>query len=425
MLMRQTKIKLLPVKGRNSLKNITFLQHCSIFALAGGLSALPGTNMLSFLANANWGPGQFGTGLLLQGVFAFLGAKSVATPLVQNVPTQKKFVLFSVVQLTAVFLNYSSHSSDILRYLGFAFFGFTIGFGSLMGSRSAVGEPKAQRLLNILNLSFTAGALAVPLFAALFGFLLPHWEGRWRSPLALVAALHIMLWFLILSNKESEKVNQHTSDAKVIHNREHPKSLAVRLPLLAASFGLLLYVGNEINMANTWVGLAMWKDAFSPSAAQWMSAFFWAGLFATRLFFSLWVPTPQSVFSWLITFAFGTLAWVGIFAFWVFFGNPNWVWVPWTCAFGSGLFIGASYSFFLGAAVQVAPEGQKEKFAQKTAEFGVLGAILLPPLMGYSEEWSGKQAVLVFLLVAVFLQCVCATLLKKRDSFAARLPKLN
>ena len=84
--------------------------------------------------------------------------------------------------------------------------------------------------------------------------------------------------------------------------------------------------------------------------------------------------------------------------------SAPWAGIGWLgLAWLTGLFIGSSYSFTLGIITTVANGEAASRAAFVVAQFGVLGAVCLPPLLGFVVDAGGFGAALAFV---AFTMCV-------------------
>jgi MFS family permease len=369
------------------------------YACNGAIVSMPGANFTQLMTLAHWTPADFGMALLLQGSFSYLGTRFVSSHLAK-LNVSRRLAVCAILQGLGLLLIYSP-SPTYLRALGFALVGLSVGNISILGSLAALKSHLPQKKLNQLNLAFTGGAVLIPMLtSALLQLNTQHFDWRWPLMPALLS-LGLLLTRgvlqkddLSLENKvANETVESATVKAGFLHS----------LPLTSACFALFLYVGIEINLSNSWVGLMPEKTGLSLSS--WASPLFWSGLFISRLIFSFYVPAQKNLSKYLICFASGTLLCLvilGLVRSVLFLDNAS-LSIALCAAFLSGLSIGSSYSFILGAVTHTAPKGYETAYASRTSEWGVLGTIVLPPMLGFAEQIGHKNGVLTLLMGSVLL----------------------
>ena len=188
------------------------------------------------------------------------------------------------------------------------------------------------------------------------------------------------------------------------------------VPLICAAVVMGCYVGTEINLSNLWVPLI--KDIVSVKLQAGIendlnfrlaSPLYWGGLFASRIFFSFVTPPPKTLVAYIVGFGLASSATLGIAMtlqteLFGFSGSifPYYILLILSC--GSGLFIGASYSFTLGALTYYYSEIPAARRANAIIiQFGVLGAIAFPPAVGVVTAQSGTPGALVFVFLSQLL----------------------
>ena len=373
------------------------------YACNGGIVSMTGANLLAFFALTGWSPATFGTALLVQGSFAYLGIRFLCPWMMAKWPGPVRLALSCLMQFAGLLLVYGPDlGGGSLRWAGFACVGLSVGTLSLFGSWAGLESAEPQKNLNLLNLAFTGGAVVVPLLSTLLKFT-PSLD--WRSPLLILLAAHACLW----SRAIAQGVRS-TGESRAAHALRHASGVGAMakittlhsLGLAASCFALFLYVGTEINFSNAWVGLVNTQS----SLGTWASPLFWGGLFLSRLTFSLFVPAQSKLPSWLVGFGAGTLLSLGLFGGLVNLGGPELhlsLHLSLLPAFTSGFCIGSTYSFVIGAVTSLAPKGFESAYAAKTSEWGVLGAIALPPLIGLFQQKWGIEGAFWFLVGSVGL----------------------
>jgi fucose permease len=420
--------------------------------LCGGALAMPSAAIDFMLADWSWTPARFGWGVLFQGVAAFAGTRMVAksSAIEHFLQTRGLLRLHSLQKLMPVFGSAAGLGGMAslyvlaLPWLGFLLTGLAVGIYTTLGNRSAAQKHASPRGMTFLNMMFTLGALASPTLVVVLLPLhsasspsYPSLPESWRAvPLVLGVGISALFWMIQIADGHQSRNTTASARplAKAIQATEGRGVTNIwtrlRSPYVCASIGLFCYVGTEINLSNGWM-LFLRDYAQLPAAdARLSGTFFWGGLFAARAWFTLFHPRTAALQSWLkfmglcsvilISLALASQSWSNsgqvaapsVPAQWLaaLLQPPQALMLLAICA-AIGMSIGAVYGFVLGAlTIGARNGGEAARDVASVMQWGVLGAIILPPTMGTFADSLGQGAAMAFVLFAQIV-FVCAMFL--------------
>lgn len=433
--------------GKNGASRASLVCAFTAFFLCGGILAVPGVIVDKLLGAWGWNMTHFGFGIFLQGVSALLGTRTTAWYLNSSIETsalrnsskrKQRSMLPACAGLSAaggIALLYFFN----IPWIGFALLGWAVGAFTVLGNVTALGLGSGARMLTIINMAFTAGAVALPAATALIlagqgAYTTPGWlsslaqdpSGAWK----LAPAIAIVA-FLSLCEPSTRylvrKIKIEPENPAAIEEEKKTESQSTgKTALRCASIALVCYVGTEINLSNNWMPFLGSAMGSNESVIRLANPLYWFGLLAARVIFSFAHPAQDKILSWLRKLGYSSLIIIGaaIAAALLqasplasaisnlrLFISPWFVLVP---CFLSGLAIGVSYSFILGAVVHSPAPGLRKQLEEHsesggangahhavtaTMHWGVLGAIALPPVMGIVAEYLGYIASMAFVFL--------------------------
>jgi fucose permease len=447
--------------GKNGANTAPLVCAFAAFFLCGGILAVPGVILDKLLAEWGWNMTNFGFGIFLQGSSALLGTRLTAwhlesgtrkaasvhalegsehSPVHGTPKTQQRSILPACAGLAGA-LGIALLYFFKTPWIGFALLGWSVGAFTILGNVTALGMGSSARMLTIINMAFTAGAVALPAITALL--LASHslltsesWlvslgmnnHEVWKLAPAAAIALFIALCepgSRLLAHRAQKHSNQYEiipppgpGEGKA-EEQDLRKAAARRTVLQCASVALVCYVGTEINLSNNWMPFLGSAMGASESLIRLANPLYWFGLLSARVIFSVAHPEHDQILSWLRKLGFSSVLIIGstIVAASIntsplassqvieFIRSSLSPWLLLIPCFLSGLAIGVSYSFILGA---VAHSGSSTNSVTATMHWGVIGAIALPPIMGTIAEHYGHIASMsfVFLTQIVFTAAV-------------------
>jgi fucose permease len=391
------------------------------------------------LADFQFSPTLFGLALFVQGTAAFLGtrflsrASLVAQASLHRLEAQALLLLVVgggvVYAADLVLAAFGLGPLGLAaRLCGYALLGAGIGGSGILNNAFALRSSRPTHALNILNMAFTMGAVALPAFtAALLASadgLVPRW--LWRIPVLGFLGSALLLSFIcarqagsMANAKPLADATEANVDSGALTPPSPPPAAQLKTAVVLASIVLFCYVGSEINLSNSWVPYLHDVAGLPRDVARLASPAFWGGLLAARAYFAFFTPPGRALSTYLRVFGLGVLACVVLaLALPMVFppaaqspassvapiASAPWAGIGWLgLAWLTGLFIGSSYSFTLGIITTVANGEAASRAAFVVAQFGVLGAVCLPPLLGFVVDAGGFGAALAFV---AFTMCV-------------------
>jgi fucose permease len=473
--------------GKNGASTASLVCAFVAFFLCGGILAVPGVILDKLLAEWGWNMTNFGFGIFLQGSSALLGTRITAWYLESgsrkpattgvlesnrhksakgSAKTEQRSILPACAGVSGA-LGIALLYFFKAPWIGFALLGWSVGAFTVLGNVTALGLGSSARMLTIINMAFTAGAVALPAITALL--LASHsllasagWltslgmdaNALWKLAPATAIILFIALCepgtrFLAQKTKEQQINPPLTSSEFQAEDRDVQSAAARKTALQCASVALVCYVGTEINLSNNWMPFLGSAMGASESVIRLANPLYWFGLLTARVIFSVAHPEHGQILSWLRKLGYSSLIIIGSAIVAALLNtSPFSSWQPvevlrsglspWLLlipCFLSGLAIGVSYSFILGAVAHrqsvnwdalaampastnggsTAPNSTSSTKSTNSANsvtatmhWGVIGAIALPPIMGTIAEHYGHIASMsfVFLTQIVFTAAV-------------------
>lgn len=424
--------------------------HQAGMFLSGALLAMPSAVIDILLSEWAWTPERFGVGVLIQGCGALLGTIIVSRVAGRTGSSQAEgprplalsegslSVAAGLMGCAGTLLLYLVH----LPWPGFFCCGAAIGILTTLANSHASCAPSGPRLLSLLNMCFTLGAVLCPaLVAAILawhGTASPGWQLWHIVPAALA------LWFVaqgfLTARAGTPARNVVPSLSAQAPDDARPKATKApshRLMTACGFLALFCYVATEVNLSNGWMLFLVHEENVPSDVARSSGPLFWLGLLGARVLFSLIHPQDSQILWWLKALGFAnlavlgttlllasdalvtlcssasTLGGLGVCPSLLAIKAPP---VFLTLAVLSGLTLGAIYAFILGAVTHHAalnrqhaltPQETSRRIAQ-TMQGGELGAMLMPPLAGsVATHWNHAAAmVTIFLTQAVFVTAI-------------------
>lgn len=385
------------------------LHQMSMF-LCGTLLSMPSVVIDLLLSRWEWTPREFGWGILLQGLGALVGTRLVA----RRQHGASLTLASGILGAAGTVLVYVAGQP----WLGLPLCGLAIGVFTTLANSSASLDSEGPRLLSLLNMTFTAGAVACPLLLATAlsiedSGLVP--AETWTL-LPGICALSLAL----LGAGLALTVAKQKETPRMVHlERRAPQMSKAEL---CAGVVLFCYVGTEINLSNGWLMFLHREAQLAEQLARCAGPAFWAGLFAARILSGTRHPAPARLVPWLRIM--GAASTVVIFAALAGSATLSGRGLPQGFGLGdfpeawgrplmllalgsaSGASIGAAYAFVLGAlASQQGFDKDAPHLIARTMQWGVAGAIIMPALAGMVAAQWGFRAHMVFVLATqiVFL----------------------
>lgn len=402
------------------------------FVLSGGLIAFPGTVLNTLLDSFGFTPTLFGLALFVQGTFALLGTRffsnaslraGASLHALEGLALLLPLAGIGVVYLSDPLLELLSLPAlpPAARLLGYAALGAGIGGSGILNNAFALRRGDTTRSLGFLNMAFTAGAVALPAATSallsqdhLFSSLAFAKEHAWRTPMVFLFCAYLTLSVWCLRHAKRHVDTQSSFFDVQNTGKEKKPPFVPFFPLFAACLLMFCYVGAEVGMAITWVPFLLKEVGLTETTARLASPLYWGGLFFARLTFSLVPPPTRLLPRFLAVFGMGVLVCLGLA---LAASSKTALFIPlftpqdsslWLAVAGfSGAFIGASYSFVLALLTAFYASIQASRAAFAAAQFGVAGAVLVPPALGATIDATSFSGGLVF----VFLTMVPFTLM--------------
>ena len=434
---------------------------CS-FLLSGGLIAFPGSVFAEILQEFRWEAATFGSAMLIQGAFAFIGT-AFTSKLVFRFNLSILQMAGALCSCLGIAFVYGKLSMPFV-WAGYAAIGSGIGICGIVNNAWALKTEHPPKYLNLLNMGFTAGAVFVPTLSwALFAYLqsnlgeatsfAPALQIYWKWPIYMVCAGFGLLavysggsyYFRhekrAIGNQTARAVEKIATKSKEVSQSMPAKPTIPTMPrdfvliAFASSLGLFCYVGSEINMSNGWVELLSTSGLLSLKNSKLASPLYWAGLLLVRGYFAFSTPKDANIAKLLAVF--GTLTSIALLATLILthpamtFASPIVNALAENAAarttanvfllalpLCSGLFIGSSYSFLLGAISSY--YRNNPHFAAKglfiTVQAGVFGSVVLPFCFGMATQWFKISGGFVFLLFCVVTLSAASFTLRAKTS---------
>ena len=395
-----------------------FPDHVFGMFLCGAALAMPSAVLDVLLQQWGWSPKDFGFGVLVQGLGA-LGGSVLVSRWSRGTDPESATTLWTVL---AALLG---GMGLLLLYFGntpspaFACVGFAIGVLTTQGNREAARCEDAAWQLSILNMMFTAGAVVCPGLLALTLAHAPASTGgypTWQLVPLLMALLFCARALMLAWRIRPKAQGVESAPPDTLQHAPSDINTTVQHGLwltVCAGLALFCYVATEINLSNGWMLFLMEHAQVDQALARFAGPIFWSGLLCARILASVFpihgrhlvtLLRVMAALSLVVLVTTLTLAHHGLPLGWAATDLRAHTFLVLVAA--SGLSLGSVYGFVLGAAASASPtHALAARTVGRIIPWGIVGAMVMPPLMGTVSEALGFGAGMLFIAAtqSVFL----------------------